>query len=273
MKLRVSIDIGGSTTKAAALTPEGKISSLLQIPSSDPVSSAYGILGRFLEEQHLSVEDIGEVILTGQRATFFHRDILGIPTRKADELQAIGRGGLRLSGLSEALVISMGTGTAYVRASLTNGCRHLGGSGVGGGTLTGLASRFFGIEHFEDLAAMAIDGDRSMADLLVSDLQDGAAGLNGDLTAANFGNIKSGATDNDMAAALFNLLYENTGVTATFALLHDTTHDVVLTGSLALHPQCEKTFAVFNRMPDVFHTNFIIPPNASYATAIGALLL
>lgn len=59
---------------------------------------------------------------------------------KMEEFQAIGYGGLKLSGLTDALVVSMGTGTAYVRAG-KDGMKHIGGSGVGGGTLMGLASR------------------------------------------------------------------------------------------------------------------------------------
>ena len=75
-----------------------------------------------------------------------------------------------------------------------------------------------------------------------------------------------------MAAALFNMIYETVGVMAAFALKDDTTRDVVLTGSLACLPPAKVTFDVFRRMEDVFGVNFIIPPNAAFATAIGSLL-
>lgn len=73
-----------------------------------------------------------------------------------------------------------------------------------------------------------------------------------------------------MAAALFNMIYENIGVMAVFALAGDAVRDVVLTGSLACLSPARTTFDVFNRMQDIFHVNFIIPPHAAFATAVGA---
>ncbi|MCI7263980.1 MAG: pantothenate kinase, partial [Clostridiaceae bacterium] len=123
------------------------------------------------------------------------------------------------------------------------------------------------------LSDMAMNGNRAMADLRIGDLvNEDVPTLNSDLTASNFGKIKSGATDDDMAAALFNMIYENIGVMAVLALRGDTTRDVVLTGSLACLPPAEVTFSVFNRMKDVFGVNFILPPHAAFATAIGSLL-
>ncbi len=164
----------------------------------------------------------------------------------------------------------MGTGTAFVRAG-ERGCVHLGGSGIGGGTLSGLASRFLHQTEIPALAEMAGRGDRAMADLRISDLLDAEIpALNSELTAANFGKIKSNASDEDMAAALFNMIYENIGVMAVFALAGDAVRDVVLTGSLACLSPARTTFDVFNRMQDIFHVNFIIPPHAAFATAVGA---
>ncbi|MBP3927421.1 MAG: pantothenate kinase [Clostridium sp.] len=273
MKASIGIDIGGSTTKAAGRNETGELIGTLQVTADDPRTCTYGILGRFLQQHNLSLSDVSQITLTGLGSTFFHEDIYGIPTRHMDELTSIARGGLYLSGLSEALIISMGTGTAFIRASKADGFRHLGGSGIGGGTLTGLASHFFHQNNIFTLSDMAMKGSRAMADLRIGDLVDeDVPSLNSELTAANFGKIKSGATENDMAAALFNMIYENIGVMAVFALQGDTIRDVVLTGSLACLPPAEVTFSVFNRMKDVFGVNFIQPPHAAFATAIGSLL-
>lgn len=273
MKASIGIDIGGSTTKAAGFNEAGDLIGTLQVTADDPRTSAYGALGRFLDLHHITLKDLSQITLTGMGSTFFHDDIYGIPTRHADELTSIGLGGLQVSGLDEALVVSMGTGSAFIRASKKRGIRYLGGSGIGGGTLSGLASRFLHQTNIFTLSEMAMKGDRAMADLRIGDMQDDdLPSLNAELTAANFGKIKSGATDYDMAAALFNMIYETVGVMATFALKDDTTRDVVLTGSLACLPPAKVTFDVFRRMEDVFGVNFIIPPNAAFATAIGALL-
>lgn len=142
MNLSLGIDIGSFSTKAAALDEHGTLLGTLQVHADDPRTSAYGVLGRFLDQQGASFDDVEKIVLTGLGSTYFHENIFGIPTIHALELDAIGHGGLYLSGLDEALVVSLGTGSAFIRASRTNGFRHLGGSGVGGGTLAGMAERF-----------------------------------------------------------------------------------------------------------------------------------
>ena len=131
----LGIDIGSSSTKAAALDEHGTLLGTLQVHADDPRTSAYGVLGRFLDQQGASFDDVEKIVLTGLGSTYFHENIFGIPTIHALELDAIGHGGLYLSGLDEALVVSLGTGSAFIRASRTNGFRHLGGSGVGGGAV------------------------------------------------------------------------------------------------------------------------------------------
>ncbi len=273
MKLSLGIDIGSSSTKAAALDEHGTLIGTLRVSASDPRTSAYGILGRFLEEHHVSLNDLEKIVLTGLGSTYFHEDIFGIPTTHALELDAIGRGGLYLSGLDEALVVSIGTGSAFIRASKATGFKHLGGSGVGGGTLSGMARRFLGIDDILTLSDMALHGNKAMADLRIADVQnEDVPGLFADLTAANFGKIKNGATDSDLAAALFNMIYEVVGVMASLSLKQDTIQDVVLTGSLASLAPAQTAYDIFNNMHEVFGLNYIIPPHASFATAVGSLL-
>ena len=126
MKATIGIDIGGSTTKIAGFTEEKKLLGTLQVKASDQITSLYGALGRFLREHGLSLADISKIVLTGVGASFIEEDIYAIPTVKAVELDAIARGGLALAGLDEALVVSIGTGTAFVRAD-KNSIRHIGG--------------------------------------------------------------------------------------------------------------------------------------------------
>ena len=135
------------------------------------------------------------------------------------------------------------------------------------------AERFLGVTDIFALSEMALRGNKAMADLRIADVQEeDVPGLAADLTAANFGRIKSGASDADLAAALFNMIYENVGVMASLALSQDTTRNVVLTGSLASLAPAAKTFDIFNQMHDVFGIDYIIPPHPSFATAVGALL-
>ena len=138
MEVTLGIDIGGSTTKIAALLDRKQLLASLQVETPDQITSLYGAVGKLLYENSLPLEQISEIVLTGVGSTHIREDIYGIPTYKVDEFSAIGCGGLTLCGLKEATVVSMGTGTAFVRAE-RSGYRHLGGSGVGGGTLAGLS--------------------------------------------------------------------------------------------------------------------------------------
>jgi type II pantothenate kinase len=54
--------------------------------------------------------------MTGVGASFVKRDLYGLNCARVPEFDSIGRGGLYLSGLGEAIVVSMGRGTAIVHA-------------------------------------------------------------------------------------------------------------------------------------------------------------
>lgn len=273
MRIIIAIDIGGSTTKIAGITETGELIGTLQVKASDQITSMYGALGRYLHDRNLALEKVSKIILTGVGASFINEDIFGIPTVKAAELQAIARGGLALAGLDRALVVSIGTGTSFVRAE-EGDFRHLGGTGVGGGTLAGLASHFLHENDILALSKMAEKGDVAKVDLMMSDIFCGnIATLRPELTASNFGKINSDAGDCDVAAAIFNLVYQTVGVLAIFALKDDSIRDVVLTGSLACLSPAVKVFDVFENMKDLYGVHFIIPQNAAFATAIGAAML
>lgn len=251
----------------------GALLGTLQVHADDPRTSAYGVLGRFLDQQGASFDDVEKIVLTGLGSTYFHENIFGIRPSMPWSWMPSGAAAYTCPGLTKRWWSSLGTGSAFIRASKTNGFCHLGGSGVGGGTLAGMAERFLGVTDIFALSEMALRGNKAMADLRIADVQEeDVPGLAADLTAANFGRIKSGASDADLAAALFNMIYENVGVMAFLALSQDTTRNVVLTGSLASLAPAAKTFDIFNQMHDVFGIDYIIPPHPSFATAVGALL-
>ena len=63
MKLSLGIDIGSSSTKAAALDEHGTLLDTLQVHADDPRTSAYGVLGRFLDQQGASFDDIEKIVI------------------------------------------------------------------------------------------------------------------------------------------------------------------------------------------------------------------
>lgn len=268
--IHLGIDIGGSTTKVAGFSQKGAMVGTLKVSAEDPLTCTYGAFGRFMGEHSLSLKDISEITLTGVGATFVDGPLYGIPTRKIPELEAIGHGGLILSGLKEALVVSMGTGTAFVRAC-EDQIEHVGGSGVGGGTLCGLSSGLLHEQNFGLLSRLAEHGDAANVDLLIRDIYRGSAPtLMPELTASNFGKLKSGAASEDLASALFNLVFQTIGLLALFACRNDRIKDIVLTGSLTDFPKAKE---IFDSMGRLYGVRYLIPEHAAYATAIGCVTL
>lgn len=264
----IGIDIGGSTTKIVGFD-KGNILSPMLVKATDPVASVYGALGKFLDTNELALNDIERIMITGVGSSFISSRLFGIPTGKVDEFLSIGKGGLFLSGLTNAIIVSMGTGTAFIKAD-QHGVSHLGGSGVGGGTLLGLSNRMLNVRGFNDLICTASTGSLSHVDLTIGDItHDILEGLPPDSTASNFGNLSDLATKEDIALGIINLVFQTVGMIAIFASRIDNTKDIVLTGNLTNVPQGHQ---IFDQLGTLFNLNFVTPVNAEYATAAGAAI-
>ncbi len=265
----IGIDIGGSTTKIVGIR-SGVPMEPMQVKATDPITSLYGAFGRYLSENSLSIPDISEIRITGVGSSFVKDDIYGIRTVKVNEFESIGLGGLYLTGLSDAVVVSMGTGTAYVHAK-GDSFEHLGGTGVGGGTLLGLSSKLLGTKNFKNICELASDGDLSKIDLAVGEITKSEAGiLKNETTASNFGKISDLASKNDIAAGLINMVCQTIGMLAFFACRFTDTNNIVLCGSLTNIPNITDNFSVINSL---YGVNIYVPENAEFATALGAALI
>ncbi len=268
MGIIVGLDIGGSTTKIVGLK-EGDLMSREFVQASDPIASAFGALGKFINQHQLSLDAISHVMVTGVGASYIQGDLLGIPTLRTPEFQAIGLGGLYISGLSEAVVVSMGTGTAIVQAG-PNQVRHLIGSGVGGGTLIGLSSRMINIRDFQTFIDVAEVGDLHNIDLSIGDISSGdIPGLSPDTTASNFGKTSDTASQADLALGIVNLVFQSVGTAAVLAARLSNTPQIVFTGNLTLVGAGKRVLDSFASLYDI---KIIVPEGAEFATAIGAAL-
>lgn len=271
MKTIVGIDVGGSTTKIVAFSGEKMIAPQL-VTATDPITSLYGAFGKFTAENRLGLGDIEKVILTGVGSSHLKEPIYALPCEKVSEFKCVARGGLYLSHLDEAVVVSMGTGTAIVHAKkngndyITN---YLGGTGVGGGTLVGLSKIMLGMESIEHITELAADGSLDNVDLRIKDISSKESMINlpPDMTAANFGKVSDVASNADIALAIINMVFETAGMLAIFAARSLKTKDIVLTGNLAAMPMANE---LFTSLSPKFGVNFIIPEKAQFATAIGA---
>lgn len=269
MNAIIGIDVGGSTTKIVGYYEDGSLIGRLKVEAADPLTSAYGALGKFVNEYKISLSQVKQIVLTGVGSSLFKGDVYGIPARKVDEFRAIGLGGLALSKKKEGLIVSMGTGTAFVRAD-KDGIRHIGGSGVGGGTVLGLCGQLCNARSFETVVDLAHAGDLKKVDLNISDICAGdIATLAPDVTASNFGKMTDGCTPADLARGVLNMVFQTIGMLAVFACRSHAVKDVILTGTLSTVP-CAKT--LFKQVERLYRIKFIIPRHSIYATATGAAL-
>ena len=266
----LGIDVGGSTTKIVGLRPNGECIGMMQVEAGDQITSAFGAFGKFTSTHKLPISGIQKIMVTGVGASYLEGGMYNIPTQRVDEFLAIGLGGLNLANLSQAIIVSVGTGTALVRAT-TDGIAHLGGSGVGGGTLINLAERFAGAHSIASIMHLAENGKLSEVDLRLSDISKETIGnLPPSTTVSNFGNIQDTATSADIALGLVNMIFESIGMMAVFATLNDTVKDIVVIGSLSVFDQAA---SVFDMLAKLYPNNrFHIPKDAIFATAVGAAL-
>ena len=270
MDVILGIDIGGSTTKIVGLRQDGSVLSMLRVRAEDQVTSLYGALGNYLNSNKLSLSDIRRVVLTGVGSSYVDGDIYGLPTCRVDEFQATGAGGLALSGQTSSVVVSMGTGTAFLWAETGDTVRHLCGSGIGGGALGGLCRELVGMERFGQIKKLAEGGDLLHVDLTIRDISnDPASTLDPDMTAANFGNLAEDATHADLAAGVVNLVLQAIGTMTVLACQSCGSKTVILTGSVTTLSQVEANFQLFEKL---YGIHYIVPENATFATAIGAAL-
>ena len=267
----IGIDIGGSTTKIVGFTSDNNHTLIepLSVKATDPVTSVYGAFGKFLTQNNLELSDIEKVSITGVGSKYITKPLYSLPCENVPEFECIGLGGLYLSNLDRAIVVSMGTGTALVHAKCDGSIEYLGGTGVGGGTLVGLSEKLLGVKNPEHISELALDGSLDNIDLRIKDITPGSYDLPENMTAANFGKVADLATKADIALGLITMIYETVGMMAVFNSRMHSTRDIVLTGNLTQIAQAPSTFKTLSEMFDI---NFMIPERAQYSTVIGAAL-
>lgn len=277
MQTVIGIDVGGTTTKIVGFKKDGERVSLIDpqfVRATDPVTSAYGAFGKFTLQNDIALDKIDSVMMTGAGAATIDRPIYSVQCNSVSEFSCIGRGGLYLSGLDEAIVISMGTGTAIVHAKRNGNhidTKYLGGTGVGGGTLVGLTRKILGVDNIEHIEQLCEGGNLDNVDLRIKDISGRGKynGVNDELTAANFGKLSDIASKHDIALGIANLVAETIGMVALFAAKNYDLKNIVLTGNLtAVKPIRERLLA----LNENFDVNYIIPENANFSTVIGAAL-
>lgn len=234
------------------------------------------ILAPALHAARIDARALDLLAVTGGRSHELPDRWRSVPVVKVGETEAIARGGVAAGAETPALIVSLGTGTAMVVADPPVGPRHLVGSGIGGGTLIGLARLLLSTGDVEEISALARAGDPSGCDLRVGDILGGGIGsVPPEATASHFGRFgrpaapSAGPRLEDVAAALVNLVGQAILRLAFEAAVGNQVRSIMLLGhlldvsgfreSIERIPHLDKSFVRLAREP-------------GFAIARGALL-
>jgi type II pantothenate kinase len=256
----IGIDRGASFTDFAVIE-SGRLVETLSIEKRDwpSITNAHDRLTDRYQNHR--------IVFTGSFADM--PDNLKKEAQMIPEIDAIGFGGAALANLSECVVVSIGTGTAIVHFS-NQGARHVGGTGMGGGTIKGLSSVICDLDDPLQIEAQAQKGNPSKINLTISDLgYEGLSFLDSDMTASNFAHIKSRKSE-DMAAGILRLVGETVGIIASICAREFKCQDrAVIVGKVANSQFIRHTIDLVGKL---YQTQFTYPEHAGYATVYGAAI-
>ena len=163
----------------------------------------------------------------------------------------------------------MGTGTSFVQCD-GDEVRHIGGIGIGGGTLQGLARVMLNTRDWKQIQSLAMQGDISHINLLIGDISTHPLpGLPMNATASLFSKAQYDAPKEDIALGIIVMVLQSIGSAAILSALNSGIKDFVLIGNLTLLPQCKDIYPMLEKL---YGVHFHIPKYAEFCTAIGAAL-
>ncbi len=261
------IDIGGTNTHTV-LMKGTKIISKFTLPGTSN-TIARECFGDLLKKAGIEIRNIDKIIVTGGGSRRLDRDIFGKEFVNAEEIESLGLGGIYLSGKNSVFVVSMGTGTAFVSVK-DKRIEHLGGSGVGGGTLWGL-SKLILDKSIDEAEKLAMIGSCQNIDMTVNDIiGTDLCRIPKEATAANFGKLDGEYKDADLASGMINMVAESLGVMAYFASkTQNLENEILICGRVILNKMIKERITETIRL---FGGRAIIPKDAEYCGAIGAAL-
>jgi type II pantothenate kinase len=222
------------------------------------------------------ISNIGFLAVTGGKHLELGDYIDSTPIIHVNEIDAVGHGSMKLSGLSEeesTIIVSAGSGTACIHAH-KGIFTHCSGTGVGGGTVLGLSKLLLGTTDPEEIAALAEKGNESFVDLILEDVVSGPIGqLPSDTTAVNFGKVSKDDIDysrEDIAAGIVNLVGQTAARIATSVAMMFQASEIVVVGRapsfVGLKNSLEQAASITGFTPH-------FPKNGEYASALGAMLV
>jgi len=259
--IKIGIDIGITSTKIAAVQGNEILFAVILREIFSPE-----IITDLLAHYGFKSTDVESISVTGVGQSKIKYPLLEKIPRPVGEFEANAAGACFFYDLKKFIIVSMGTGTSFVKVE--NGeYAHLGGSALGGGTLTGLSKMVFHGDSSTYICKLADKGDLAHVDLHLDEVCKVDKRFPLRITASNIRKGNKQTSREDAALGLLNLVVQNIGVMAYFAGLGFGIKDFVCIGRVTQIPQCEQ---LLEQVSKLYKVNFHIPKYAPYITAIGA---
>jgi type II pantothenate kinase len=256
--LTVGIDVGATLCKLAVV---GSSLTTEHHPSADLA----------VVRRRVDALAPARVAATGGGASELGATLAGRPVTHVSEFDAWA-GGAPIVAADEGvalparyLLVSLGTGTSILLVAEGRATR-VGGTALGGGTLTGLGALLLGVERFDEIASLAARGCRGEVDLLLGDVYPQIPIP--DFTAAHFGKLRSRRPE-DVAHALVGLVGETVALMAAAQATARGVSCVVYAGStLGENPALAR---IVTEMTAYFGSRVVLLPDGAYAGAVGCV--
>lgn len=279
--MQYSIDFGGSTIDVIGW--KGGRMKLRRSYERNPHFSS-GKVNEFFKKNAKDFSDADAFFVTGGKSRRAPDKIMGRPVARVPEIAAIARGGAYLLGkmprgtaaaLKKVLVVSMGTGTCMVMLDHFDrknySFKHVGGTGVGGGTFMGLSRVLLNQNDPQKLVKMFARGKTANVDVLVRDIVGSGIGIvPGTATASNLAKLSREISfeKDDLAAGIVNLVGQTIGILAVFAAKAYKCDAILLTGKLT---RVKKILDAVREAGKLYKVKMIVPKDAGFVSALGAV--
>jgi type II pantothenate kinase len=256
----LGIDFGISTTDVVLLDKCKLRKSFFIESKSLPA------LKKALAKNKIDLDKIDKIAVTGAKPS--KRKLFGKPISIVSEVNAIGFGGAFLSKSKNCLVVSMGTGTCVVSFKGIK-AKHVGGTGVGGGTILGLSKRLVGILDVEKLSKLAPKGSLKKTNLTVGEAVGGSVGIvPANATASNFAKLTA-SSKADAVLAVQNMVGEVVAVVSALAAKGSGQKKMVFVGKTANFSVVRKAI---RQVLLYYGLSPVFPKGRGQATALGAAI-
>lgn len=264
--MRIGVDAGGSLIKIAYT--DMNTTHYLKFPADQLKAAAEWVNGQ--TNSHIAI--------TGGKAVALNQ-LLNTNATLVPEFEATIVGAQQLliekgHKQDSYILTNVGTGTSI---HYINNDQHVrvAGTGVGGGTIMGLAKLLTGLDNYEEITKLAASNMRDRIDLKVHHIYEGTEPpIPGDLTASNFGNLRDlskGALSNEeLTSTVVGMVAETITVVSLQVAQQFNAKAIVYIGStFTNNPLMSEIVVRYTKMYGLQSIHLI---HGEFSGAIGAML-